>query len=33
MRCRLKRAITNATMFEVGVKTRIIQRSREVILM
>ncbi|MCZ6192142.1 DNA cytosine methyltransferase, partial [Escherichia coli] len=29
----LETGITNATMFEVGVKTRIIQRSREVILM
>ena len=27
----LETGITNATMFEVGVKTRIIQRSREVI--
>ncbi|ENP5380137.1 DeoR/GlpR transcriptional regulator [Salmonella enterica] len=29
----IETGITNATMFEVGVKTRIIQRSREVILM
>ncbi|EIW8194756.1 DeoR/GlpR family DNA-binding transcription regulator [Escherichia coli] len=29
----LETGITNASMFEVGVKTRIIQRSREVILM
>ncbi|ELZ1820172.1 transcriptional regulator, partial [Salmonella enterica] len=29
----IETGITNATMFEVGVKTRIIQRSRAVILM